>query len=79
MVGVHGWEQLVQFLFILVLPVVVAAGGLVTLFALGAFFDAAENPDDLRARIEGAFRRPLKPPHGTGPKHYYRAYWQGGA
>jgi hypothetical protein len=66
---------LVQFLFIVVVPFVVIGGGLLTLFAVGALFDALENPDRLRARIEAAFRRAPKPPQIAGPDHYYRRYW----
>ena len=66
---------LVQFLFIVVVPFVVVGGGLITLFAVGALFDALENPDRLRERIEAAFRRAPKPPQIAGPEHYYRRYW----
>jgi len=71
-------HPLIEFLFILAVPLAVVAGALVTLFAVGAFFDATENPAAFRARIEGAFRRPPKPPKQVGPDHYYRQYWQGG-
>lgn len=67
--------SLVEFLFIVALPLVVVAGGLVSLFAVGALFDALENPGDLRGRIEGAFRRPPKAPKPTDSDHYYRPYW----
>jgi hypothetical protein len=66
----------VQFLFIVILPLVVVAGALVTLFALGALFDALENPRELRARIEGAFKRPLRAARRTAPDHYYQPYWE---
>ncbi len=66
---------LIQFLFIVALPLVVVAGGLVSLFAVGALFDALENPGALRGRIEGAFRRPPKAPKPPGSDHYYRPYW----
>jgi hypothetical protein len=66
---------LLQFLFIVLVPVVLAAGALVTLFAVGALFDALDHPDELRGRIEAAFRRPPGPPRDTGPEHYYRPYW----
>jgi hypothetical protein len=46
------------------------------LFALGALFNALEHPEELRARIEGAFRRPPKAPRETAPDHYYRPYWK---
>jgi hypothetical protein len=67
---------LLQFLFILAVPLVLVAGGVVTLFGVGAVFDALEHPGDLRRRIEGAFRRPPKPPKTAGRDHYYRPYWQ---
>jgi hypothetical protein len=66
---------LVQFLFILAVPFLVVGGCLITLFAVGALFDALENPDRLRERIEAAFRRVPKPSQIAGPDHYYRRYW----
>jgi hypothetical protein len=65
----------VQFLFIVAVPFVVVAGGLVTLFAVGALFDALENPGELQSRIDGLFRRPPAPPKTPGPDHYYQPYW----
>ena len=70
--------DLVQFAFILVLPVVIVAGGLASLFAIGAVFDALDDPQGLRSRVDGLFRRPPKDAKMTGPKHYYRPYWLGG-
>jgi hypothetical protein len=67
--------SLVEFLFILIVPLVLVAGAVVSLFAVGALFDALENPGALRGRIEGAFRRPPKPPKPTDSDHYYRPYW----
>ena len=67
---------LIQFLFILAVPMVAVAGGLVSLFALGALFDALDHPDELRGRIEGIFRQPPKQPQLAGPDHYYRPYWK---
>ena len=69
-------ERFAQFLFIVVLPFVVVAGGLVTLFAVGAFFDAAENPNELRTRIEGLFRESTAPARETAADHYYRPHWR---
>ena len=66
---------LLQFLFILVVPMVVVAGALVTLFGVGALFDALEHPGELRGRIEGAFRRPAPASKNAGADHYYRPYW----
>jgi len=68
-------QAAVQFLFIVLVPLVVVAGGLASLFAVGALFDALEHPADLQARVEGMFRRPLRPPKTPGPDHYYRPYW----
>jgi hypothetical protein len=68
-------EAILQFLFILLIPLVLVGGGIVTLFAIGALFDALENPGELKGRIEGAFRRPPKEPKATGPGHYYQAPW----
>ena len=68
-------ETLAQFAFIVVLPLVLVAGGLVSLFAVGALFDALEHPEQMRQRIESAFRKPPKPARTPGPEHYYRPYW----
>jgi hypothetical protein len=65
------------FGFILLLPLVVIAGAVVTLFAVGALFDALDHPQELRGRIDAAFRRPPRPPRMTGPDHYYQPYWSG--
>jgi hypothetical protein len=65
-----------QFLFILALPVAVVLGGLVAFFAVGAFFEALEEPAELRRRIEGAFRKPVRPAQPVGPDHYYHEYWK---
>lgn len=67
---------LLQFLFILAVPLVLVAGAVVTLFAVGALFDALEHPDALRGRIEGVFRRPLKAPKLADKDHYYQPYWK---
>ena len=67
--------DLVRFLFIVAVPVVIVAGGVVTLFAVGALFDALDHPDDVRRRIEGIFRRPPSPAQTPRPDHYYRPHW----
>jgi hypothetical protein len=69
------WADLIGFVFIVILPVVLVIGGLATLFAVGALFDALEHPEQLRARIEGLFRRPQPPPKTPGADHYYHRYW----
>ena len=66
---------LLQFLFILAVPLVLVGGTVVTLFAVGALFDALEHPDALRGRIEGVFRRPLEAPKLAGKDHYYQPFW----
>ncbi len=68
-------NQVLGFLFIVAVPLVVVAGGLVTLFAVGALFDFLENQEAFAKRIEAAFRRPPTTPTATGPDHYYRPYW----
>jgi hypothetical protein len=68
-------NQLLGFLFVVAVPLVVVAGGLVTLFAVGALFEFLENQEAVAKRIEAAFRRPPKTPHTAGPDHYYRPYW----
>ncbi len=67
--------DLVRFGFIVVTPIVVAAGALVSLFAVGALFWGLEHPDELRGQVQGAFRRPLAQPQPPGKDHYYRPYW----
>jgi hypothetical protein len=69
-------EKLVQFLFIVALPLLAGGGGLAALFAVGGFFEALEDPAVLKRRIEAAFRRPPKAPHPIGPDHYYHQYWE---
>jgi hypothetical protein len=69
-------QAIVQFAFILFIPLLVVGGGLVTLFAVGALFDALENPGELKDRLDRAFRRPPKDPKAPGPGHYYKPYWQ---
>jgi hypothetical protein len=67
---------LIQFLFIVAVPLVAVGGGLVTLFLAGFVADALENPAEVSRAIEGAFRRPPKASHLAGPEHYYRPYWR---
>jgi len=68
--------QALQFLFILLLPLVAVGGGLATLFAVGALFDFLDNQEAFARRIEALFRRPPKTPKLAGPDHYYRPYWE---
>jgi hypothetical protein len=65
-----------QFLFIVLVPLVVVAGALASLFAVGALFDALENPGDLRQRVDGLFRRPPAAPRPLGAGPYYQPYWK---
>jgi len=67
-----------QFAFIVVLPLIIVGGGLASLFAVGALFDALEDPQALRDRIEGAFRPSTRAARTPGPGHYYRPHWLGG-
>ena len=69
-------QSIIQFVFIVAVPLVLVVGGLAGLFALGALFNALEHPEEMRARIEGAFRRPPKAPRETAPDHYYRPHWK---
>lgn len=66
---------LIEFLFIVAVPLVAVAGAVVTLFAVGALFDALDNPQALLPRIQGIFRRPPAPPRTPGKESYYKAYW----
>lgn len=70
--------QAIQFAFIVLLPLILVGGGLASLFAVGALFDALEDPEGLRSRVEGAFRASTGPARLTGPDHYYRPHWLGG-
>ena len=67
--------DLLQFAFIVVLPLVVVGGGLASLFAVGALFDALDDPQGLRTRIDGVFKRPPRLARLTNERHYYRPYW----
>jgi hypothetical protein len=69
------WMAVLQFLFIVAVPLVAVGGGLATLFLVGFVFDTLENPESASRAIESAFRRPPKPSKAAGPDHYYRPYW----
>ena len=68
--------SIVQFAFIVGLPILLVAGGFVSLFLAGALLEALEHPEQLSARIEAAFRRPPRPPKAPSEEHYYKPYWQ---
>jgi len=65
-----------QFLFILMVPIVLVIGGLVSLFAVGALFDALDNPQEIQKRVEGLFRQPPSAPRPLSPRHYYQPHWR---
>jgi hypothetical protein len=67
--------SVVEFLFIVLVPLVVVAGALVSLFAVGALFDLLDHPGEARGRIEGAFKRPPAAPRATAKDHFYQAHW----
>jgi hypothetical protein len=67
--------RIAQFLFIVALPIVLVVGGLVSFFAVGAFFEALEDPAVLGKRIEGAFRKPAAAPKPIAADHYYQQHW----
>ena len=67
--------DLARFLFIVVTPVVLVAGAVVTLFAIGALFYGLEHPDEVRDRIQAGFRRPVTDAKTPGKDHYYKPYW----
>lgn len=67
--------SVIQFAFVVLLPIVLVAGGLLTLFAVGALLYALEQPAEVKDLISGAFRRPPAPPKEPGPEHYYKPYW----
>jgi hypothetical protein len=68
-------NEAVSFLFIVAVPVVVAAGALVSLFAVGALFYFLEHPGEITSRIQAALRGRPKPSKPVPPDHYYKAYW----
>jgi hypothetical protein len=68
-------EKFIQFLFIVALPLLIVGGGLVSFFAVGAFFEALEDPAVLGKRIEGAFRKPAAAPKPVAADHYYQPHW----
>jgi len=68
--------EILAFAFIVAVPIVLAAGALISLFLAGAVLDALEHPEQLSARIEAAFRRPPKAPKPASDDHYYKPYWQ---
>lgn len=72
--GIHTMAA-IQFLFIMVVPIVLVAGGLVSLFAVGALFDALEHPAELQQRVEGAFRSGPVAAQAAGKDHYYQPFW----
>jgi hypothetical protein len=72
-------EKALGFGLIILLPLVVVGGALASLFAVGALFDALDHPDEVRGRIDAAFRRPPRPARMTKPDHYYQTYWSGRA
>ena len=67
--------KFLQFLFIVAIPLVAVGGGLVAFFAVGAFFEALEDPAVLGKRIEGAFRKPVAAPKPLPADHYYQQHW----
>ena len=68
-----------RFLFIFVVPIVMVAGGAVTLFGLGAIIYILEQPQEVADRINGLFRKPEKPPKELSSSHYYPPYWTRGS
>lgn len=67
--------RVLEFLFILAVPIGVVAGAVVSLFAIGALFYALEHPEAIRQQIEAVFRRPPAAPCAPGPDHYYKPFW----
>jgi hypothetical protein len=71
-----GLAAAAKFAFIVLVPLLIVAGTLVGLFALGALFELLEHPGEARARIEGLFRRPPAPARPPHKGHFYQAHWQ---
>jgi hypothetical protein len=68
-------NDLVAFAFIVAVPLVVVAGGLVSLYAVGALFAALDSPGEIAGSIEAFFRGKQAPSKPAPEDHYYRAYW----
>jgi hypothetical protein len=68
-------NELLAFFFIVAVPLVVVAGALVTLFAIGALFAALDNPGEISSNIEAFFRGRQKPSKPAPEDHYYKPYW----
>jgi hypothetical protein len=68
--------SLVQFLFIFMLPIIIVIATLVGLFAVGALFDALDNMDELKQRVEAAFRGTPPQSKPVSASHYYQPYWR---
>ena len=68
-------NEIAAFLFIVLVPLVVVAGAVVTLFAVGALFATLDNPGDLSGQVEAFFRGRLKPSKPVAEDHYYQQYW----
>lgn len=67
--------DVIRFAFIFVVPLVMVAGGALTLFGLGAVIYVFEQPKEVADRINGLFRQPEKPPKKLSSTHYYQPYW----
>ena len=67
--------DVVRFVFVFVLPVALAVGAVAALFSIGALFYLLDHPEELRQRVEAAFRRPPRPARSPDPDHYYKPYW----
>jgi hypothetical protein len=52
----------------------IVVGVLLALLSVVAVL-ALRNPEASKRRVEGLFRRALKPPKPPGRDHYYRPYW----
>jgi hypothetical protein len=68
-------DKLAAFAFVVLVPVVAAAGALVSLFAVGALFNALDDPKGWEATLRSIFRRPTAPPKPPGKDHYYKPFW----
>lgn len=68
--------RLVEFLFVIAVPLVVVGGALASLFAVGALFYFLDHPEEASRQVEALFRRGPRPSKPAGPDHYYRPYWQ---
>ena len=61
--------------FVVAVPLVLTALAVAGFFAVGALFDALDDQEALKQRIDAFFRRPPREPAMADRRHYYRPFW----